>query len=300
MIFAILTGLSWAGISIMMSTVARNRISVFLFYWIGNTISAVAAWLFMPDWSAFDKVSGKSLTTLILLLFFAGFVNVASQAVMVLTLKLGHNGISIVVRNCAAVIPFLTGVLLWNNRVGITGFIGLAMIFSGMAGIVLGRNATVNSPSGKVSLKWLIAVAASLALSGSYQLLNSFTARLSPETLETGIRIPLLLTSGATGNCIAFFLSRKTEAITADAKKLLLWMTVGWSVLAIISNSFMFKTLDVMTSIGASALVYPIVIGVNIMTFSLYSRFRLKERYTWLAICSLLLCVSGIIFLTLK
>lgn len=66
------------------------------------------------------------------------------------------------------------------------------------------------------------------------------------------------------------------------------------------SYFFMFRALDCMNKIGGTALVFPIVIGVNITAFSLYSRFRLRERYTPLTLCSLLLCVSGIIVLTLK
>lgn len=299
-ICAILTGLTWAGISIMMSTVARSRISIFLFYWFGNTVAAIMAWIFMPDWSAFGGISAKSLFALIILLSFSGFVNVASQAMMVLTLKLGHNGLSIVIRNCAAVIPFLVGVLFWHNRVGIFGFLGLGMILAGMAGIVLGRHGTAKSGTGSVSAKWLLAVIGSLCLSGSFQLLNSLTARLPPETLATGIRIPLLLTSCAAGNGVAFLLSRKMTETPVKSSVPLLWLALGWSMLAIISYFVMFSSLDIMNKAGVSALVYPIVIGVNIMTFSLYSRFRLGEKYTGLAVCSLIFCVWGIIFLTLK
>lgn len=299
-ILTILTGLTWAGISIMMSTVARYRISVFLFYWIGNAVAAVIAWLSFPEWNTLKTVSGDSLTILFLLLFFSGFVNVASQAMMVLTLKLGHNGISIAVRNCAAAIPFLAGVFLWHDKVALSGFIGLAMILSGMVCIVLGRQEKQKTSGNSVTVKWLFAVVMSLFFSGTFQLLNSLTARLSPETLDTGLRIPLLLTFCSIGNCIAFALSQKRKETFSNPRYLLPGMAATWSVLAIISYFAMFRALDIMNGIGASALVFPIVIGVNITTFSLYSRFRLRERYTKRTLCSLFLCVSGIIILTLK
>ena len=291
----------------MMSMVARYRISVFLFYWIGNGIAAVIAWLAFPEWNALKTAYGTALVTLSGLIFLAGFVNVASQAMMVLTLKLGHNGISIAARNCAAVIPFLVGVFVWHNKVGIDRFIGLAMVLTGMAFIVLSRTGSGKTSRDGISVKWLLAVAASFSFSGTFQLLNSLTARLTPETLETGLRIPLLLTSCAVGNCIAFAVSRKRQEKTSMPWYILPGMAAAWSMLAIFSYFFMFRALDCMNKIGGTALVFPIVIGVNITAFSLYSRFRLRERYTPLTLCSLLLCVSslllcvsGIIVLTLK
>ena len=200
----------------MMSMVARYRISVFLFYWIGNGIAAVIAWLAFPEWNALKTAYGTALVTLSGLIFLAGFVNVASQAMMVLTLKLGHNGISIAARNCAAVIPFLVGVLVWHNKVGIDRFIGLAMVLTGMAFIVLSRTGSGKTSRDGISVKWLL-----------------LTARLTPETLETGLRIPLLLTSCAVGNCIAFAVSRKRQEKTSIPWYILPGMAAAWSMLAI-------------------------------------------------------------------
>ena len=55
----------------MMSMVARYRISVFLFYWIGNGIAAVIAWLAFPEWNALKTAYGTALVTLSGLIFLA-------------------------------------------------------------------------------------------------------------------------------------------------------------------------------------------------------------------------------------
>ena len=285
-LFAVLTGLTWALISMTMSVVARHKISVFLFYWIGNTAAALIAWIFVPDWRSLRPLSFSALFPLLLLLTLAGFVNVASQAFMVLTLKLGHNGISIAVRNCAALIPFLIGVLVWHNEVGLLNIAGLLML--------------LEAELRRVSWKWLLAVAASLGCSGAFQTLNSLTARLAPELLNTGLRVPMLLTSCALGNCVASLLRGDMAQVRNGVPHVIPAMALGWSLTAIGSYYFMFRSLDSMNAAGASALVFPIVIGVNISPFSLYSKFRLKEPYSVLSVTSLLLCLFGIILLTWK
>lgn len=299
-LFAVLTGLTWALISMTMSVVARHKISVFLFYWIGNTAAALIAWIFVPDWRSLRSLSFSALFPLLLLLTLAGFVNVASQAFMVLTLKLGHNGISIAVRNCAALIPFLIGVLVWHNEVGLLNIAGLLMLLGGLVMIALGNRSNGEADLRRVSWKWLLAVAASLGCSGAFQTLNSLTARLAPELLNTGLRVPMLLTSCALGNCVASLLRGDMAQVRNGVPHVIPAMALGWSLTAIGSYYFMFRSLDSMNAAGASALVFPIVIGVNISTFSLYSKFRLKEPYSVLSVTSLLLCLFGIILLTWK
>ena len=299
-LFAILIGLSWAGISMMMSAVAHSGGSVFLFYLIGNAVAAVIAWLLIPDWNRMAEMSGMTLLSLIVPVAIAGLVNVASQAMMVWTLKLGHNGISIAVRNCAAVIPFSIGFLFWGNRVGLLNLAGLLMILTAMVQIALNSRKREERAEKRFPLKWLLAMVLSLSCSGSFQVLNSMTARISPELLQTGIRIPLLLTSCAIGNGVVYLLIQRNSPGGGTVPRFFRVMVPGWSLLAILSYFFMFRALDMMNRVEASALVFPIVTGVNISTFSLYSRFRLREPYSAISVCSLLLCALGIIFLTWK
>lgn len=143
-------------------------------------------------------------------------------------------------------------------------------------------------------------MAASLGCSGAFQTLNSLTARLAPELLNTGLRVPMLLTSCALGNCVASLLRGDMAQVRNGVPHVIPAMALGWSLTAIGSYYFMFRSLDSMNAAGASALVFPIVIGVNISTFSLYSKFRLKEPYNVLSVTSLLLCLFGIILLTWK
>ncbi len=296
---AVLTGLTWAIISMMMSFVAKYKVSVFKFYLIGNAVAMPVAWLLFPSW---DKVAPSVMPYLLpfaLILILSGLVNVASQAIMVLTMKLGHNGISIAIRNCAGAIPFLTGVLIWHNKVTLLNVAGLIMILTALFLIAL--NSNKNKGPGGVTLKWLIAVAFSLILSGTFQTLNSFSSHFSPEALNTGMRIPILFSAAALGNGIVTLWEskmQKTEKKTVP--RIFIILPLVWCVIAISSYFIMFHAIDAMHAVNADALTFPIVIGVNISTFSLYSKFKLHEPYSLKEICCLLLCALGIIFLTLK
>jgi len=45
---------------------------------------------------------------------------------------------------------------------------------------------------------------------------------------------------------------------------------------------------------------YPVVMGLNITAFLIYTSFRLKERLSLSSLLSVLLCLSGIGALTIK
>ena len=102
--FTILTGFSFASISMIVSRIARDRISFFQFFTVSNLTTSAAAWLLLPDWTL---ISGVDWTKLLLLTGSIGVVNTASQAAFVSSLKWGHNGLSVAIRNTASMISML-------------------------------------------------------------------------------------------------------------------------------------------------------------------------------------------------
>jgi multidrug transporter EmrE-like cation transporter len=56
----------------------------------------------------------------------------------------------------------------------------------------------------------------------------------------------------------------------------------------------MFLSLDILGDIGKASLVYPVCVGTCIITFTLYSRFRLREELDWVSAAGLPMGVAGI------
>ena len=74
LIFTVLTGFSFSSISMIVSRIARERISFFQFFTLSNLTASAAAWLLLPEWGLFPEIAwGRAL----LLTGAVGFVNKA-------------------------------------------------------------------------------------------------------------------------------------------------------------------------------------------------------------------------------
>lgn len=294
---ALCTGLSWASISAIMSNVARCRIPTFLFYTAGSAFTAAAAWIFMVKWQQVRNFSAGEIIMAVPFFLLPGIVNVLSQTVMVRSLKLGHNGISIAIRNCAGIVPFLIGYLFLDSRVTVVNFLGMFLIFTGLILIAAGCEKTNgNLKSSGFSRIWLITAAGSMLLSGTFQTLNTLVTGKFPHIIECGLATPLLMSSCCAGYATVYFRSEKENSAAVFSRKV--WKyAICWGVMALFSYFFMFRTLTVMGAYQASALVFPLVMGINVSAFFIYSKLHLHEPYSVRNIISLLICICGVIML---
>lgn len=301
LLWVIATGLTWASISAVMSNVARCRVPTFLFYSIGATLTAILGWILLVDWQAAARLPLRELLIAAPLFMLPGLVNVASQTVMVQSLKLGHNGLSIAIRNCAGIVPFTVGLLFLNATVRWFNWIGLLLITVGLILIALSKKSSGNRTSKTVfTLKWLIAAAGSMLLSGTFQTLNMLSTVKFNTIVKIGMATPLVMTCCALGY-IAAFLIWQRKSLAGGSFTGAVWRYAGvWAVLALLSYYFMFAAIDAMRAANATALVFPTVMGINISCFSVYSKIKLHEKYTALNIGCLVLCLLGVILLNLR
>ena len=112
LLWTLITALFFATISATISFLARDRMSSFNFFTIVNLAASLIAWIVLPDWSMASQVDWGMLFAFTLI---TGGVNTASQAMLVLTLKLGHNGLTVAIRNLAAVISIRSLVTLFQG-----------------------------------------------------------------------------------------------------------------------------------------------------------------------------------------
>jgi drug/metabolite transporter (DMT)-like permease len=117
--FTVLTGFSVASISIIVSQVAKDKISFFQFFAISNLLASVTAWLLFPNWALVSEVAwGKVL----LITGSVGIVNTTLQAATVCSLKWGHNGLSVAIRNTSSMISMLFALIVLNEKISIINF----------------------------------------------------------------------------------------------------------------------------------------------------------------------------------
>ena len=274
--FTFATGCSFAVISMIISSLAREKISFFQFYAASNLLAGIASWIFLPDWSKVPEISWGGVLSLTL---GAGLINTASQAGMVLSLRYGHNGISVAIRNSAALISMLFGVIFLHEKVSFINLTGVFLLLTSLAVIAI----TGKKGSGNYNLKrWIPAVILSFLMSGCYQTLMTANTLLPEIVRSAGIRIPCLFCACATGNVIASLIERKVGSNSAPLfhfKRKQLLVMLLWVCTAMLQYQLLLQALDTMHKSAMSALTWPLLIGINVTAFSIFCRLKWHEKY---------------------
>ena len=296
LLYTILTGFAFASISMIVSRIAKDRISFFQFFTLSNLISSAAAWLLLPDW---DLVSGVDWRNVLLITASVGFVNTASQLAFVCSLKWGHNGLSVAIRNAASMISMFFALIFLHEKISLINFFGVILVILSLAVIaVFSRRDSISSDL----RKWIPAVIGSLLLSGLYQILLTSTVVLPETTRRAGVIIPCLMGFCGIGNLIASQIERK---IRHEDRKCFhfekkIWQVLFcWSAAALLQYYLLIKALSSMREAAMASLAWPMLIGVNITTFSIFCRLKWKEKYPPATVIGMVGCVAGIIMMVI-
>lgn len=290
--YTFLTALFFAIISATVSFLARDRMSSFQFFAVSNLLASAIAWCVLPSWSMASEVNWAALGLFVLI---TGVVNTASQAMLVLSLKLGHNGLSVAIRNLAAVISMLFALIFLNEKVSIINLSGVAVIIVSLGMIaIFGKKDTV-SPDLK---KWIPVVIIALLLSGSYQILLTGSLLLPEATRKAGVLTPALFLGCGFSNMLVAcgeMHFKKIKFGTNIFNSHTMIITICWAVVAILQYFALFESLDAMKKCGMASLAWPLLIGVNTTLFAIFCRLRWKEKYPLTTIIGMMGCVLGVI-----
>ena len=70
-----------------------------------------------------------------------------------------------------------------------------------------------------------------------------------------------------------------------------------WSAAALLQYYLLIKALSSMREAAMASLTWPMLIGVNVTSFSICCRLKWKEKYPWSTIIGMAGCVIGIIMM---
>ena len=292
LLWTLITALFFATISATISFLARDRMSSFNFFTIVNLAASLIAWIVLPDWSMASQVDWGMLFAFTLI---TGGVNTASQAMLVLTLKLGHNGLTVAIRNLAAVISMFFALIFLHEKVSIVNFAGVAMIIVSLALIAVFSKKNSVSPDLK---KWVPCVIIALLLSGAYQILLTGSLLLPDATRRAGVLTPALFAGcGISNLAVSLFevFSSKIKFGTGIFNRRTLTVAACWVAAAILQYFALFKALEAMKKCGMAALAWPLIIGINTSCFAVFCRLRWKEKYPLTTIIGMIGCILGVI-----
>lgn len=287
-----LVGIVWVLVGVVMTRVAAAGVSSIVFYATGCWIAAIVSWLLFADWSILMAGLPPRAGELAGWLGVSGTFNSIGQLLLIKAMKSGHKGVSWAIVQIAMLIPFLSSVLFWGEKISWPGIAGMAALLGAIVFMAQQRSGAEFRGPGGSKFVWLCAVVGALTMIGSAQAFQAVPSYWTGWADEARLRVCLLALGGALANTIWMVLLRQKVSLPA------LRYGACWAVLALISYGLLFVGLDHLAAAGMSGYAFPLGQATCMIGFAFFSRFWLKEPFHWPARLGLALGLLGILLLT--
>ncbi len=292
---AIGTGLIWSTVGIVMSFFSRSKVEIAQYFLTNYIFSGILAVLLYCDFGIVFSGQVMSPGKLCFFMIASGATNSVGMFMMQSAMKRGHNSVAWSIGQSALIIPFFTGVLIYNQGGTMMKFIGVGLIISGM--LLPLTEAKKNSNNQKSSINWLFFALGAFLLFGTGQTLSSIPSYWTNWSDNAQLR-PSLPYLGSIPVVIVILLVRKKKFFDINKKTVLI--AAAMSVLNVISVKMLFFALDRLSACGIGAIGFPVTVGSCISGFSIYSLIVIKEKslaVNWLGLAG---TVGGIIVLSIR
>ncbi len=298
--FAVCTGLITMGIGIVTSSVSQKKlnqpliqgiasIALMLFCLIGSLIMG-HSFIFRYD---FQWIAVIFLGT-------AGICNFLFYLFVERAMRNGHNGLIWAVVNAALIVPFLTGIFVFGDEASWLCWCGAIVI---VAGIFAGgcKKKDKEPISTNKNYSWVFWTAISFIFAGVTQAANNI-----PSYFEGTDDIPMLqkifmFQAGSSLIAVLTLLTNMGKTTQSDPEKKR--STVILTIILTLMNGFLFacmyKCFEHLARVDLCAIAYPLLSGISILGFGVYSLVFLKEKITLPVLLSLILIAIGSVFITM-
>ena len=281
------TSILWVVQGAVISMAAEKKLNL-------SAIQTLAALVIMCLTLPFSAVAGPPDRLTFLSLTVAGFANCGAYQLMNLAMKNGPHGMTWAISQSAFAIPFLMGITLFDVPCPAVRGVSLAMLVASMIVMgIFGKKDDSGCAGGKV--RWAVCCLCAYIVIGISQCGGSLPSYFVNDSVSTAgnvlVRVGVLgigIFAGGLFN-LAFFERTPVFKPGFTVQSLLLTSAM------ITANLLAFKAFDIISINGAGAISYPIVTGLSIAFFFIYTALKLKEKPSLPAILGILMCLAGII-----
>ncbi len=295
-IMVAVTGLLWSMIGVTMSAAARKKQNAWDIMRLTSVCSLVFGGIMLGTNPAMiTSVSGDVLLKTSIALIAAGTMNILGVLTMHRAMQHGHNGTIWIICQSALILPFMLGVIVFDEQVTVMRIVGILLILGGMVMSGLFGESGGGEVGGFVrGRRWLIPALAAFVFYGANQCLANLPSYWKLPELSGMLRA-FLFQVGSVGVFVALLPIKRIPFSCKSVKPALIL-----AFTAMIGQYFLFyQGLDKLATVGAGSIGFPITVGACIIGFEFYSMFIIREKTSFFQYIALTLEVIGIVLISL-
>ena len=290
-----LLGGIWTLVSIIVIRAREAGVHPVVFYFAGTTVSTILCGLsmFLPGMET-PALSAPGTLPVLGCFVAASLLNASGQAVTMYNLKSGGRALAVAIPQLSFLVPFFCAMLFWGEPADFPRILGVALI--AFAVFLSSYGSPKKDVPGQWNLKRLGFSLITVVLAGMSQatLVMSSHRYGSPVPAKTKTFV-YIVTAALFFGILTLFEIRKTGFPALRKLK----FGGLWGIVATISNLLLFYCVDHFTRRGQSGIVYAVACASLMVFIMLYTRFRLKEKLTFLQNLAVLGMIAGVLLVRL-
>lgn len=293
LIYTLLAGVVWVAVGAFFSVAAKRKIEFEVFMFFSSGLSALFAWIFVPNYGLlFDGGESRLLPLVfwmacVALLSSTGFLALRGAMVP------GRHGLAWTMGQAAMLLPFAAGIVLWREQSNGFRAAGMLLLALSLPLCAAARNAGGDEVGRRAGGGgWVAKALLAFVLIGLSQVSSMVPSHWHGWTDSSRLRVPLIfLVSFLFWLLMAACRGKKLDSAA------ILPLAAGYTVSVLAGQWLLYRALDRMASLGLSAVVYPVAVGTCISGFYLYSLVLLRENADVRSTLGVLAAVGGIVLI---
>lgn len=281
------TGLLWAGLAAVVAESSRRHLSI-------NRILPLSALMVLSGtgWICLFqnglRGSGEQILPQMFLLTAAGIGNYLMLKCVYKAMNMGNGGVIWGITQSSMIIPFMMGLLLFNEQVASLQLTGVGAVL----GALFLFSCAKSNKSGK-ERGWLLPTFAAFVLSSMAQCFASLPSYLQLEGMTSLRRMCLTQVGIILAAAIDMLLRR--ESISFSRHEYIAAGCFGTFNLAALCCFY--YGLNLLADNGYASIGYPVGQGTSIAVFFIFHQIVSRERSSWSNLAALLIMICGILLI---
>ena len=287
-----LTALLWSGNGIIFSYAARKSLDFIAVMATATFLGAILSWIFISKPLVIFNGTVSRLGEMMIIMLSSGILGSIGVILMQKAMRSGHHGIVWTISQCALIIPFLFGVVIFHEPTVLLKNMGILFILISFLAFAWDQS-RANRHADKSFLHWFPLTIFTFLILGIHQAISTVPGFWQNWEDSANLRGALINT--------VFFMTYLIAMIffgRLPTNRTVIKLGLLSGIIVFISPITLFGSMDLLAKENMLSMVYPLTVGTCIIMFVIYSILYLKEKLSFTILAGIAVGITGIVLIS--